>query len=510
MAGKNRSVFILKNTLSNYVRQGVQIAVFLVLTPFVASRLGTEGFGLWALLQAVIGLFGLFDLGFGTSVVKYVADARGKQDDRRLANLVSTFFWVYMVLGAAVMGAAALFSLFLPELLNIPEAYEDASRMVFLLVAFRTAVGMPLGMFAGVMTGFQRQWWANMFKTASTLLYAAGAFWALTVQPSVEFLALANLISHTAAMGVGALVCIRVLPGVSIRLREARLSMVREVSSFSMYIFIIQVSTLIYTRVDSLIVQSFLSLSAVALYSVAARVAEEASGLCRQLTNALTPVIAELHGSGENQNIREVFRLGTKLSTALAVPLLTGLAFLAEPLLSVWMGESFREAAPAAQILLAAMMVSVIHGNAANVLSMTGHQRYLSRVFFGGQLLNLGLTLLLIRSLGLPGAALATLISTSCTDIILVQPKAGKTTGIRNGYFYGSAVLPSLLPLGIMAAALAGAVRIIPPDSLAAIALLEFIACLVFFTAFFFIGLTGRERSYLLSRLKRNRVSEDD
>jgi O-antigen/teichoic acid export membrane protein len=157
MIEKNRSSAIIKNTLSNYGRQAVQILVFLVLTPFIAARLGTEAFGLWALLQAVIGLFGLLDLGFGTSVVKYIAEARSSDDPSRLSCLTATFFWVYMVLGAIVIAAAAAFVIVLPAVLSIPDAYAGAAQMVFMLVAFRTALGMPLGMFMGVMTGFQRQ-----------------------------------------------------------------------------------------------------------------------------------------------------------------------------------------------------------------------------------------------------------------------------------------------------------------------------------------------------------------
>ena len=505
MIEKNRSSAIIKNTLSNYSRQAVQILVFLVLTPFIADRLGTEAFGLWALLQAVIGLFGLLDLGFGTSVVKYVAEARSSDDPTRISCLTATFFWVYMVLGAIVMAAASAFAIVLPSVLKIPDAYAGASQMVFLLVAFRTALGMPLGMFMGVMTGFQRQWWANSFKIAGTLLYAAGTFWALLAEPSIEKLGSVNLISNTIAMALGAWICVTRLPGVSVNPKFFRLHMVGEISSFSMFIFIIQVSTLIYTRVDSLIVQSVLSLSAVALYSVASRISEEASGMCRQLTNALTPVVAELHGSADTQNIRAVLLLGTKLSTALAIPLLIGLLFLVEPLLVVWMGEDFRLATSATQILLATMLISVIHGNAANVLSMTGHQRYLAGAFFGGQMLNLSLTLLLIRWYGLMGVALATLISSAIVDIGLVQPKANRSTGISFMRFYSSSVLPSVIPVLVMYASLLGIVRVYPPDSLLAIALIEAVACLVFFGAFLLLGLKKDERTYILNKIRRVR-----
>ncbi len=501
MAEKKRSRSILINTISNYLHQILQVGIFLALTPYIALRLGTDGYGLWSLIQATVGIFGLFDLGFATSVVKYIADARGKEDKERVAALTSTFFWIYTMLGLLVLLAAFAFSLILPQALSIPAERSAASVTVFILIALRTALSMPLGMFRGVLTGFQQQWWANILKVLGTVLYAVFSVWALYYTPSLERLAMASLVSHMIAMIAGAWISLTRLPEVSISPRKFQKSLIGEVTSFSLYFFMIQISTLIYTRVDAIIIQTYLSLSAVALYNVAARAAEHSSGLCRQLTNALTPVVAELRGAGDDQNLRAVFRMGTKLSTAMAAPVLIGLFVLAEPTLVAWMGEGFRSAAPTCKLLLVASMISVIHGNAANILSMTGHQRYLAFVFFAGQILNLGLTIWLIHFYDIFGVALATLLSSALVDIFFVQRRAGQTTGTAQAGFYLQTVGPSILPTIIMVAAIYGMSHYVPPVSLKSIALLEAIACIVFFVAFYLIGLSGKEREYFTAKL---------
>jgi len=62
------------NIASNYLRVIVGIAVMFLLIPFIVSRLGMDLFGLWSLIFAVVGLFGLLDLGFATAAMKYVAE----------------------------------------------------------------------------------------------------------------------------------------------------------------------------------------------------------------------------------------------------------------------------------------------------------------------------------------------------------------------------------------------------------------------------------------------------
>ena len=89
---KNRSRYILVNTLSSYGRDIIDTITFLVLIPFIIKTLGTETFGLWSLIWSFLAFFELADMGFGASVVKYVADARGRQDIERQQAIICTLF----------------------------------------------------------------------------------------------------------------------------------------------------------------------------------------------------------------------------------------------------------------------------------------------------------------------------------------------------------------------------------------------------------------------------------
>ena len=501
---KNRAILILKNALSNYLRQIVQIGTFVLLTPFIAHRLGTDGYGLWSLVQATIGIFGLADLGFAQSVVRFIADARGRQDMDRHRVLTATFFWVYAGLGALVFLVALGLTPFLQRLLSLPADRTHDAVVVFVLVASRSALSMPLGMFTGVLTGHQRQAWANFIRSLGTLCYAGVTAWALSVRPSIQVLALVSLCAQGGANVAAMAVSLAKIEGISLSLRRFRWSMVREIHSFSWYFFLIQVSGLIYTRVDALIIQTFMSLHAVALYAVASRLAETASAFCRQLTNALSPMIAELKGAGEEANIRAVFQKGAKLSLALAAPLLVGLFWFAEPLLVAWMGGEFGEAAAACRVLLVAMVVSVAYAAPSSALSMTGHPRFVAIAFAVGQFLNLVLTVAFIRvfGMGITGVALATFIST-VVSCVIISHRVAKLFHVGQAAFLRLAVWPSVPASLVMVGGLWLAQQWLRPTALWRIAALEALACGLFGAGFLLTGLDGRERAYYRDRLMR-------
>lgn len=502
---RGRARQILLNTASSYLRDVVDILTFLVLTPFLIQVLGKESFGLWALVWSVVSLFALADLGVGTSVVKYVADARGRGDLDRMRRVVSTTFWIYAAQGAALMALLGLLTWRFNTLLGIPAEQHDAARIVLLLLGLRSALCLPLGLFRGVLNGNQRLRVANLYKVLASLGYFGAVLVVLSRVQDLRLLALLNLVAGVLPMAAMAVHARLTLPGVTVHPRYFDRRLVREMTGFSLYFFLIQISTLIYTRVDSILIKAFLPLEAVAVYTIAIRLADKAGQLCNQLVKALTPVLAELHGAGETANVKAAWRRGAKLSVAFATPLLLGLAVLARPLIDSWTGPGFEEAVPACRWLAAAAMVAVIHANTSNLLSMVGHHRYLALSMLGSQVANLLLSLLLIGPLGIQGVAMATFLVQVPLSVALLQTRAGRLYDYGHLAFYRETVLPVLLPAAVMTAALLGLQRVLPWTNLAVVAGLEALGILLFAICYWFLGFDARERAYFRGRLHLRR-----
>jgi len=499
---KNRAVAILKNATSNYARQLIQIAIFIVLTPFIVSKVGTENFGLWSLIQAAIGILGLMDLGFATSVVKYVAEARGQGNTQKLGELTATFFWQYTGLGLIALLLTVGTAPFLPQILGIAPEKARVAQIVFVLIGLRAAVDLPLGLFADILVGYQKQLLSNLCRVTGTVSYGVLAWWALSVSPTIETLSAVSFCTGLFANLLAMAFCLKAAPGMSLSPRNFRRSLLGEISSFSLWFFLIQISLLLATRVDTIVINAVLPLTAVAVYTVAIRIVERAASLCRQLTNTLTPVIAELKGAGEEKNIRAVFLKGAMLSVAAAMPMLVGLAWLAEDIAGVWMGEEFRASATPLRLLLAAALVGIIHSNTENILSMTGHQRFLALSSLGGQVLNLVLTIILIHFWGLAGVAFATFVAQLVIQLFFVQARGGKLYNVGYLEFYRAALWPSLPGAVACIGAIYGCTQVLPPTSLLRIAVLLGVGAVCFVPAFWFLGLDAAQRSYFGGRFR--------
>jgi O-antigen/teichoic acid export membrane protein len=271
-----------------------------------------------------------------------------------------------------------------------------------------------------------------------------------------------------------------------------------------MYFSLTQIAGMIATRADAMIIKLFLPLQSVGIYSLGMRLSEYAGMFCSHLTRALSPVFAELHGAADESNIRAANLMGTKLSVAFATPLLLGLGLLAQPLILAWTGPDFIMAVPVCQWLAASVMVGIIHGNTVSMLSMGGRQRFVAFAIIVGQILNLILSFVLVRSMGIVGVAMATFITTAPIYVFVIQGFALDYRVKSVLKFYGSTVIPALIPAMIMAIGFLGFLKYRPPQNLLEVAILQGLGVGLFGIVYWYIGFNSKERTYFSQKLFKN------
>jgi len=400
---------------------------------------------------------------------------------------------------------AALITPFLGHIFDIPNNLLRIASVVFMILSFRVATGMPLGLFVGLLVGHRKQAYSSLIKACGILAYGIFVYFMLRLKPSAISLAGCNILVHLLSNAVIVAVALRVVPEFTIRPSLFSRSLVKEISSFSGAAFLVQISSLLYTRVDIFVIQRFLSLTSVARYSVAMQTIERGALFCHQMTKALTPLIAEMKGANDEQSIRLILRKGTKLNTALATPLLGGLVWLAPDLINSWMGPEFSDSILPMRLLAGVAWIVAFSGVSSTILTMTGHQKREARLTIVGQLLNLGLTLALVHRYGLNGVAFASLFSGVAVSLVTIGFTL-RTLRVSFWRMYGPA-FGSLFPLVLMFSAMAGmqwasrAAGIQAPH-LFLVAVYEGVGCLVFFVAFYLFGCSSKERAYYQSKVK--------
>lgn len=171
--------------------------------------------------------------------------------------------------------------------------------------------------------------------------------------------------------------------------------------------------SLLFQRLDTLLIGTFLTPAAVAIYNMATRL----NGLLDLPLNSLSlaqfPLVAKSHAEG--QSIHEVTRQSLRKLLMVQAPLSLALVALAPQAVRLLGGTSYLEAAPLLQILAVAGLAKPWGRSFGMTLDAIGRSDLNFRMLMFSFAVNLALNLVLVPAYGMTGAALATGLGTFIT-----------------------------------------------------------------------------------------------
>jgi O-antigen/teichoic acid export membrane protein len=445
-------VTVARNVTTRYLAIGVDALIGLMLLPFNVHHLGTSAYGLWMLTASLTTYFSVLDLGFGGSIVKFVAHYRARRDAHGLNEIASTLFAIFTVVGLVAYAVFVLLAFNVRHVVNITPDQNATARSLMLVIGVYVSLGFPFSIFGGIINGFQRYDLNNAVGIGSSVVVAIiNVSMLLTGCTLVELVAVTTT-TRVLTYFVYRLNAYQVFPLLRVRPSLFRWSRVRELTSFSVYISIIDWSNKLNYSIDAIVIGAFISPAAVAIWTVPQRLAETVQRFTNQLNGVLLPVVVDGDSRQQPERLRAVFLQGTRLSMAAVVPLASAMFLLAAPLIHAWVGHAFDESVAVTQILIAVVAIRVGNATGTTVLKGAGGHRLLAFTNAGTALTNVALSLLWVRRYGLIGQAMGTFVPVAFAVTFILWPAACRRVGVSTLAALRQAVWPTLWPVVVMAA----------------------------------------------------------
>src|ERR1051326_7753383 len=146
---------ILRNIWSSWMGYAVTMVVGFLLAPFVVHRLGNTGYGIWTLILSLTGYTGLLDLGIRSSVGRFVARYIALNDARNVNRTINT--------AMAMLGGGGTLALIATIIMisgfgrfKVDPGFQASARLALLIAGLNVSVGLPFGVFSGVLLSLER------------------------------------------------------------------------------------------------------------------------------------------------------------------------------------------------------------------------------------------------------------------------------------------------------------------------------------------------------------------
>lgn len=332
---------IARNVFSNAAGFFVNIAVGILLSPFVADQLGTAGFGFWNLLISCTGSYGLLDIGIRSAVGQYVTRYWAKGDVDGVSRTLSTAAVLMGFGGLAVLLLGGVVTVVGPWIFHLDGVDDGTARTLFAIVAGGVAINFPLMIAQAATYARSRFDIATGIAIFERLSFAALAVWVLVEDHGLIGLAIANAASQTAANLARVIAAKRLLPGATVARRFFERSSVRELYGYSVFSVMINAGDQVLIHAASLIIPMLVGASSLALYGVGANLVGYMLALVSTIAWTLTPHATASDARGDLQSVRALWIRGSRPILAFAAVIGGGIVFVGSDFIAAWMGPDY-------------------------------------------------------------------------------------------------------------------------------------------------------------------------
>jgi O-antigen/teichoic acid export membrane protein len=497
---ENRLLTFARNVSTRYIAIVIGAVVGLIVLPINIHYLGKSAYGLWMLTASITTYFSVLELGYGSAVIKFVAEYRARRDVKALNEILSTLFVVFSVMGVIAYAAALAIAWFLPAIFNLEPGQVGTARTLLLIIAANVSVHFMFAVYGGVVNGFERYYLNNVIGTGALIVGAI-------VNVAVLWLGygLVELVAATTAVRMAPYYLYRrnarlVFPELHLSPRLFCRHRLHEVTGFSIYLAITDWAARLNYTIDSFTIGIFLNTTAVGVYSVGLRLAEALFRLTNQLHSFLFPAVVHQATEGHVAAQRRLLVHATRFQLAVAVALCGTVIAVSDRLIRAWVGAGFENGIFTAQLLCYVVVLRAWMGIPGTVLKGSGRARFVAAVVSLCAVANLLLSVMLVTSMGLTGVALGTAIPVTVTALFAIFPAACRTVELGVFEGYRRIVWPAIWP-ALVVMALVAATRHLVPLRLVAVLAHMAAGALAYAALFFACGLDREERQWFGTKL---------
>jgi O-antigen/teichoic acid export membrane protein len=409
MGTKKRFAF---NVGMNWAAMVVGMVVPFFLTPMVIRSLGRDAYGIWILAASTVSYLNLLDLGLRSAVIRFVSKAHAQGNAQEVRNAIGAALW-FRILVAAGVGIISIGLAFaFPYMFRLPGDLQRAAQITVLLCALGVAVTLVSGVYGAVLAAIHRFDILSTVGMFQTALRAGGIIFIIRSGRGLLSLAVWELAVIVIIAVTTILASFKLFPESRVQIAKPETGILKRIWSYSFTTFLLMIAVQVVMNTDNLVIGGFLSVGMVVFYSIGGSLITYSTQVVSGLSTTFTPLASTMEATGRHESLQKLLIRGTQATLALALPISVTLLLRGRTFIGLWMGYEYSHVSGTVlQILLISQYLNIANGTGTNIaMAMDKHGPAVKAALIEAAM-NLGLSILLVKTIGLYGVAWGTSIS---------------------------------------------------------------------------------------------------
>ncbi len=407
----------------------LSLALGVISSAVLARALGPEGLSTFAIVGATTSIAAtVSDVGLRLGAIRHIAGAL-VEDVRRAQALARAYATLKFLGSATIVVLLLLFAEPLSDLVQLPRDTGALLLRIGAVAVAATLLNALAGTVLHALALFRRLMAAQLFNVVLTVLLMTGLWLANRLDVSTA------LLVGGATAGAAALLTLALLPAEwrrSIRVWPGKQGETfgsdgRTLLSFSRWMWLSNIFTILAVQVDVLLLNFFLPLPAVGIYALARNLAQKAESVNRTLHTVLAPGASGLTDAGQ----RREYAQRSFVRSLLLVGLMVLATPLARPFILLVYGQEYAASVNLFYALLLVVLVDLIISPLI-LLALPLDRPRLLALADGAQVVALLLVgVVAVPRFGAYGIILARLVGRLLAGLVALPPLLRSVRGVK-------------------------------------------------------------------------------
>ena len=424
------------------------------LTPFMIRMLGDESYSLYKVMQSFAGPLVMFNLGVSTivtrAIVKYETleehNPKEKQNTLALAMLTSIAMSVLVSIVGCIMCAAV------PSVYgaNYSGKMIRQGQIIFMIFVLSTVFHLLTDVFNGCAIGHERfavnsglALLKNVLRVPLIVIVLAmggNAVVVTVVDCAVAFVILASASGFTFFV-------LKERPKLTYFAKRELL----EMFSFSAAILMQAIVNQVNNNVDTMLLGAMVSERwIITMYSSALLVYGTYNSIVSVMSSFFLPKATRLITSrATGEELTDFVIKPGRYQAMIAVAIVVGFAVLGKSFITIWIGKQYLDAYYIILMLMIPVTIPLVENTAISILDASLKRIYRSVVLVVMAIINVFISVILIKQFSFWGAAMGTVISLCVGHIVLMNLYYAKTFEMNILRMFKS-IFKGILPMGLL------------------------------------------------------------
>ncbi len=231
--------------------------------------------------------------------------------------------------------------------------------------------------------------------------------------------------------------------------RGLRFSKLKELWGFTFFIFINQIVNQVNWNVGKYLLGRMHGTAMVAIYSVGAQLRGYFSQFSTAISNVYIPQVNQIAAKNDdNKMLDELFIKVGKTQAYIIFLVVSGFALFGESFIYLWAGEGYTHSYYIAMMLFAVLVIPYIQNLGIEIQRAKNKHRVRSMVYLIMAVLNVLISIPLIKSFGAIGAAIGTTISIFGCNVVFMNIYYSRYIGLNIPLFWKKIlrIVPGVIP----------------------------------------------------------------